>query len=70
MPVSRAVLRLVEAGNDAVCERCRAPVKFVARAKGYQIIANVYEGGRWTRVEHYHEVCYQEAGQPYGTART
>jgi hypothetical protein len=69
MPVSRAVTRLVEAGNDAVCEHCRATVKFVARTKGHQVIANVYVGGRWDRVEHFHEDCYQLAGEPYGTAR-
>jgi hypothetical protein len=70
MPVSRAVIRLVEAGNDAVCERCRTPVKFVARAKGRQVIANVYANGRWVRVEHYHDTCYEQAGQPYGPPRS
>ncbi|MGH9106451.1 MAG: hypothetical protein ACRDZX_11580 [Acidimicrobiales bacterium] len=68
--MSRAVTRLVEAGNDAVCEQCRAQVKFVARLKGRQVIANVYEDGRWTRVEHYHEECYLVAGEPYGPSRT
>jgi hypothetical protein len=49
---------------------CRAQVKFVARVKSYQIIANVYVDARWDRVEHYHEDCYIEAGEPYGPART
>ena len=62
-------MRFIEAGNDAVCEQCQAPVKFVARIKGRQVIANVYIEGRWTRVEHYHETCYEEAGEPYGTTR-
>jgi hypothetical protein len=69
LPVSRAVVRFVEAGNDAVCEHCQSPVKFVARIKGRQVIANVYVDGRWARVEHYHDSCYEEAGEPYGTAR-
>ncbi|MGD0810642.1 MAG: hypothetical protein ABSA91_13190 [Acidimicrobiales bacterium] len=70
MATSRAVVRFIEAGNDAVCEHCQSPVKFVARIKGRQVIANVYVEGRWTRVEHYHETCYEEAGEPYGTARS
>ena len=68
--LSRAVVRLVEAGNDAVCEHCRAPIKFLARAKERQVIANVYVDGRWDRVEHYHDGCYQQTGEPYGPART
>lgn len=70
MPVSRAVVRLVEAGNDAVCQHCRTPIKFVARLKERQVIANVYVNGRWDRVEHFHEACYEQAGDPYGAART
>ncbi len=69
LPVSRAVVRFVDAGNDALCERCQEPVKFVAKLKVRQVIANVYVNGRWDRVEHYHEACYQDAGQPYGLAR-
>jgi hypothetical protein len=70
LPVSRAVVRFVEAGNDAVCEHCHTPVKFVARIKGRQVIANVYRDGHWERVEHFHEVCYAEAHDPYGTPRS
>jgi len=69
LPVSRAVIRFVDAGNDAVCERCQDQVKFLAKSKARQVIANVYVEGRWNRVEHYHEACYQEAGEPYGVAR-
>jgi hypothetical protein len=69
VPVSRAVLRLVEPGGDTTCRYCLAPVKFLARAKTRQVIANVYEDGRWARVEHFHEECYQGAGRPHGEAK-
>ena len=65
---SRAVERPIEPGNSANCAHCGAPVKFVARAQLRQVIANVYEGGVWKRVEHFHATCYDEAGSPYGTA--
>ncbi len=65
---SRAVDRPVEPGNSAMCTHCGAPVKFVARAQLRQVIANVYEGGVWVRVEHFHADCYAEAGAPYGPA--
>ncbi|MGH9189783.1 MAG: hypothetical protein ACRD0Q_07095 [Acidimicrobiales bacterium] len=63
---SRAVTRLVEAGNSAMCAECGLPVKFRARARLTQVIANVYVGGVWDRVEHYHSPCYETAGEPYG----
>lgn len=66
MTSSRAVVRSIEPGNTAECARCGVVVKFVARAQGRQVIANVYEGGAWARVEHYHVECYGEAGEPYG----
>jgi hypothetical protein len=66
MTMSRAVIRTVEAGNSAMCAHCGAQVKFVARAQLKQVIANVYDGGVWKRVEHYHADCYVEAGEPYG----
>jgi hypothetical protein len=69
LPVSRAVVRFIEPGNDAVCEHCGEQLKFVARSKGRQIIANVYVDARWDRVEHFHDYCYEEAGEPYGQAR-
>jgi hypothetical protein len=69
LPVSRAVVRFIEAGNDAVCEQCQLPVKFVARVRGRQVIANVYIDGRWSKVEHYHEACYEEAGEPFGSPK-
>jgi hypothetical protein len=64
---SRAVSRPIEAGNSAVCAFCDEPVKFKARDRGDQVIANVYERGAWDRVEHYHLECYVQAGKPYGT---
>jgi hypothetical protein len=67
--VSRAVVRSIEPGNDAICEHCGEQLKFVARSKGSQVIANVYVDGRWDRVEHYHDACYEETGEFYGPAR-
>ena len=65
---SRAVTRLVEAGSSATCAACGRPVKFSAKTKLFQVIANVYVDRRWDRVEHYHAECYDAAGQPYGSA--
>ena len=66
MKTSRAVVRPIEPGNSAMCAHCGAPVKFVARSQGRQVIANVYADGAWVRVEHFHADCYGEAGEPYG----
>jgi hypothetical protein len=65
---SRAVTRNIEAGNSAICAVCGHPVKFSAKTKLQQVIANVYVDHVWVRVEHYHAECYDEAGQPYGSA--
>ena len=61
-------MRTIDPGNTALCVHCGAPVKFMARAQLKQVIANVYVGGVWARVEHFHEPCYGEAGQPHGSA--
>lgn len=66
MTTSRAVLRLIEPGSTVDCSHCGQQVKFVARAQGRQVIANVYIDGTWTRVEHYHADCYGASGEPYG----
>jgi hypothetical protein len=66
--VSRAVERPVDPGNDATCNHCSERVKFAARAHNRQVIANVYDDGKWQRVEHYHADCYGDAGQPWGAA--
>ncbi|MDQ6927921.1 MAG: hypothetical protein M3159_04570 [Actinomycetota bacterium] len=65
---SRAVARPVEAGNSATCAGCGTPVKFTAKVRHLQVIANVYINGKWNRVEHYHADCYENAGEPYGAA--
>jgi hypothetical protein len=63
---SRAVLRLIEAGNFAECSYCGERVKFQAKLRKHQVICNVYINGRWDRVEHYHVECYDKVGEPYG----
>ena len=65
---SRAVVRAIEPGCAATCVTCDLPVKFIARMNGRQVIANVYDDGRWQRVEHYHFECYEVSGFPYGEA--
>ncbi len=65
---SRAVARPIEAGSAVVCATCGTPVKFSAKVRLWQVIANIYVNGRWDRVEHYHAECYEGAGQPYGSA--
>jgi hypothetical protein len=65
---SRAVIRTIEAGNSAVCTWCGEPVKFKAKLRLLQVIANVYVDGAWNRVEHFHHTCYDDAGRPYGSA--
>lgn len=65
---TRAVLRNIEPGQRDRCPHCREPVMYQAwkgtRLK--KVVANVYEHGRWDRVEHWHVACYIEAGEPYG----
>ncbi len=65
---SRAVLRLIEAGSMAECPHCGERVKFRARHRDQQVICNIYRDGKWQRVEQYHEECYVEVDEPYGTA--
>jgi hypothetical protein len=63
---SRAVLRLIEPGSMVDCSHCGSRVKFQARVRFMQVICNVYTDGKWHRVEHFHQACYDEAGQPFG----
>jgi hypothetical protein len=63
---SRAVIRTIEPGNSANCRHCGVQVKFQARSQARQVICNVYEDGKWQRVEHFHAACYDEADHPYG----
>ena len=65
---SRAVIRFIEAGSSSTCAHCRENVQFRARVRAQQVICNVYTGGVWTRVEHYHRACYDAADAPYGPA--
>ncbi|NIT95314.1 MAG: hypothetical protein GWN02_21070 [Gemmatimonadetes bacterium] len=48
------------------CVHCEERVKFKARERHMQVICNVYVGGSWDRVEHFHAPCYKKAGEPYG----
>lgn len=65
---TRARLRSIEPGNRDVCVGCNREVKFNTRDRTPQVIANVYENGRWNRKEHWHLRCYEEADQPHGEA--
>lgn len=67
---SRAVLRDVQPGSVAECVRCGERVKFRAKVRPKQVICNVYVAGRWDRVEHYHDKCYADAGEPHGEVDT
>jgi len=64
---TRAVVRSVDPGSDVRCSRCTKQIKFAARTHPRQVIANIYTNGSWTHVEHFHEECYLEGGEPYGT---
>lgn len=63
---TRAVVRYVEPGHDDICVGCVKPIKWRAAKKQREVIANVYSGKRWDRVEHWHEACYADAGSPHG----
>ena len=65
---TRAIVRNIEAGNSAMCACCGAAVQFRARVKTQQVICNVYVDGRWNRVEHFHHDCYEQQGEPHGSA--
>lgn len=69
-PGSRAVLRDIEPGSMADCMYCSQRLKFQAKLRPKQVICNVYEDGRWNRVEYYHTHCYEEADRPHGPVDT
>ncbi len=69
LATSRAVTRPVQPGSATACAHCSEPVRYSAKARQEQVIANVYCGGRWARVEHFHSGCYDQVGQPHGTPR-
>lgn len=69
IPTTRAVQREVRPGNSAACAHCGKTIKFqakVTRSLRQKIICNVYEDGKWDRIEHYHLSCYETEGKPYG----
>lgn len=67
---TRAVLRMIEPGSEVNCAHCSERVKFQAKRKLRQVICNVYKQKRWDRVEHFHEECYEIAGEPHGVYTT
>lgn len=67
---SRAVLRDVEPGSTVECAHCGERVKFQAKVRHKQVICNVYQNGKWLRVEHFHADCYSSAGEPHGDVDT
>jgi hypothetical protein len=66
---TRAVQRPVPQGSAVICAGCATLVKFAAKVRRHQVIANVYVDGRWNRVEHYHPECYATSGEPHGAVR-
>lgn len=70
MNETRAVVRHVEPGSDVRCVLCAKQIKFAARSHPRQVIANVYSDGSWERVDHFHEECYVQTGEPYGPIGT
>lgn len=63
---SRAVIRPIPAGYEKRCEACGGRIKFNMKDRPRQIICNVYKGNEWKKVEHWHESCWMNAGEPYG----
>ena len=78
---TRAVLGDLKrlAGQEwPTCRHCGQHIKFSPpaalqslRRRGlpahtHRAICNVYENGRWDRVEQFHHECYLDAGQPHG----
>ena len=71
---TRAVMLPVEGGsNFQDCNHCDERIKFMSPASQKAsihlagvIICNVYENGKWDRIEQFHPDCYKEAGGPFG----
>lgn len=65
---TRAVRRPLRAGTNVRCPGCDELLQFRARVttRPHQIVVNVYDGDRWTRLEQYHPHCYAELGEPHG----
>ena len=60
------MVRTIDAGSSTICVHCEQQVKFSAKIKRHQVIANVYVKDDWNRVEHFHLECYLEAASPFG----
>lgn len=67
-PQTRAIVREVVRGNHTECVACGEQVRFRTRLRHLTVICNVYDAGRWDRVEHYHLDCYRDGGEPHGHA--
>lgn len=66
---TRAVLRSIAPGGaEPLCGFCDQRCKFVAKKNPRQVICNIYENDHWDRTEHFHEECYDLAGEPHGPA--
>ena len=66
---TRAVSRLISPGNDFDCNVCGEPLKFAARERRTQVIANVYnQMGEWAVMKTMHPDCYEDLGSPFGPA--
>lgn len=64
---TRAVLRLVEPGEQTPCAcGCERRITWAARQRRRQVICNVYDGDRWSHVSHWFPEHYEAAGEPHG----
>ncbi|KJF17011.1 hypothetical protein AXFE_21460 [Acidithrix ferrooxidans] len=63
-------MRGVDPGSISDCAVCAKHIRFSAKLRPRQVIANVYEDGKWQRVEYFHEECYQIANAPYGNTQS
>jgi hypothetical protein len=70
-PVTRVVLKPGRAVGSATgrCPACTDHT-WARGAKGGRdskvVIANIYDDGRWNRMELWHPECYERAGSPHG----
>jgi hypothetical protein len=55
-PGTRAVL-LKWAPTTHICEACNKPI-LAEKGRRRAVCCNIYENGRWARVEHFHPACY------------
>jgi hypothetical protein len=65
-PQTRAIVREIARGNHTDCRGCGQGIRFRTKLHHQTVICNVYDDGRWDRVEHWHLECYRDAGEPHG----